>query len=154
MVQHLVGVYPTIDKAIQTLHDLKARGYDRHHVTVLANRDVVKRLPWNVDGDVEVAEVSVEDKKGFFDSIKELFVSTEEEYEQHHSNELLDIRKKYLQELKDGQIVVLLNEEAHKTHENENELDTSRSPLSTVPALDYETENYPSSENNQTNQDN
>lgn len=154
MVQHLVGVYPTIDKTIKALRDLKERGYNRHHVTVLANKDVVKRLPWNVDGDVEVAHVNLEENKSFVDSLKGLFVSSKEEYEEHHSDELLNIRKKYFDELKEGQLVVLLNEEAHKAHENENELDTTRSPLATSPALDYETEDYPIPESYKLNQDN
>lgn len=142
MGQQLVGVYPTIPQAIEALHELKDEGYERHQVTVLAKKDVTERLPWNVEGDVESAEVDHEEKKSIWDSVKGLFVTTKDEYEAHHSDELLDIRQKYLSELEEGQLVVLLDKDAHKAHENVNELDDQRSPLSTAEAQDYERDGY------------
>lgn len=148
MTQHLEGIYPSIDEAIQKLRQLKEQGYEKHQVTVLANDKVADEFPWNVDGDVESAKLDSEEKN-FMDRIKGLFVVTEDDYKNHHSDELLEIREKYRSELENDQIIILLNEEAHKAHESESELDKTRSPLSTAVPHEYERDGYENGNENE-----
>lgn len=143
MSQELVGVYPTIKQTIEVLHRLKEDGHDRHQVTVLVNEYVEKHLPWNIDGEVEPAYVEIDKKTpGFVNRLKEIVYNTEKNYQQTHSKELLEIRERYREELRDNKIVVLFNKDAHKKSETEVELDRGRSPLSTVEAADYERRGY------------
>lgn len=108
------------------------------------NRRVQEDLPWNVDGDIETAEVLSEESKGFLQRIQGLFVVSEDKYVEEHSQELVDIREKYRAELENDQLLILLNEEAHRAGENETELDKERAPLSAAVPTDYELNGYTS----------
>lgn len=144
MVQKLQGIYNTVSDTLEALHRLKKEGYERHHITVLTNKTVAQQLPWNTEGDIELAGLDEEEHPDFFDRVKSLFVSSKDDYESHHSDQLLEVREKYKSELEEGKLVILLNKDAHKAHETENELDKERSPLSTAGAQDYERQGYQS----------
>lgn len=123
MVKEVQGVYNNIDEALEKVESLNKRGYHEKDIVILANRDVEKDLPWNVDASTASAnEANVEQDKGFWESIKSAFVVDDVE-DTNYRDDLVTVRDSHRADLDSGKILVLVDSEAdvNRGDYNDNE---------------------------------
>ena len=122
MVKELQGVYDNLDEAVAKVESLNERGYEEKDITILANREVEKDLPWNVNAEVSTSsDRKTDEDKSLWESIKSAFVV--DDNDEYNTRELADIRETHRADLDAGKILVLVdsNADVHRGDYNNNE---------------------------------
>jgi len=119
MTQSVEGVYPNVDKALQAVDLLRGQGYERDEITLVANEEVRRTFPSDVDTDVKTQtddpKHSEEDDRSFWESIKDAFTVDDSydasRYDDPNYDSTDDLLYEHREEISQGHIVLLVGED-------------------------------------------
>lgn len=118
MEQRVEGIYHSMEEALQAVDRLKARGYDRKNLTIVANEEVQKEFPSNVDVEINTLENdrkqadSNDDDKSLWESVKDAFTTDDSDDNSNDDNvdsgQKDDRLSNYREAIRDGDLAVLI----------------------------------------------
>jgi len=128
------GVYPNVEEAMRAVERLKNQGYTRGDITIVANEEVRGSLTSNVDAEVTTQDNdmsrSEDDDHSFWDSVKDFFTMDDsyENYDAPDYDQANDPVYEYRGAISQGEVVVLVNEDADVSVEDT----TAQTPIPDV----------------------
>lgn len=122
MNKRVEGSYVRVEDAMHAVQRLREEGYKKHDIYVVANSTVRNSIPQTLDAEVstssDVSDDMHDDDRSLWDKIKDAF--TIDDYETERVNQPgydmeNDPLESYHDEIEQGNIIVLVNEDAKTT---------------------------------------
>jgi len=121
MNKRVEGVYPVVDEALRAVDRLRAQGYSRDEITLVANEDTRRNLSSDVNAEVssqdEEMNRSDDDDGSFWDSIKDAFTMDESYDDANYDDPNYDSENDPVYEHREaisrGDVAVLVDEDAN-----------------------------------------
>lgn len=114
MANKIEGVYDTIEEANRKVEGLRDRGHPRHTIIVVVNEEVGNQISGDMNATIDVRgkTKSKDSDSSMWDSIKSAFKSDDSEDEVVAYDKDNDPAAEYLDDIKQGKIVIFLRDTA------------------------------------------